>query len=138
MLRLLPSSRRHATRRPLVSHHALVVQPRRFAPFVFCLMAACAVAYAWPAAQSPAQKPLTVDDYTKWKSIGGAEISSDGKWVAYGVSLSNTTQTDAKPVQHLLKLETNEKIEIPNATGGTFSADARWVAYTVDPTAGRG
>ena len=89
-------------------------------------------------AQSPAKKALTVDDYTRWRSISGQEISGDGKWVVYGLSFANTLPADAKPVLHLLNLETNQDLEIPNATGGTFSADSRWVAYQVDPSGGRG
>ncbi len=89
-------------------------------------------------AQSPAKKVLTVDDYTRWRSISGQEISGDGKWVAYALSYTNTLPADAKPVLHLLNLETNQDVEIPNATGGTFSADSRWISYQVDPSGGRG
>ena len=49
-------------------------------------------------AQSPAKKVLTVDDYTRWRSISGQEISGDGKWVTYGLSFTNTLPADAKPV----------------------------------------
>ncbi|MGA2264777.1 MAG: hypothetical protein ABSH28_25540 [Acidobacteriota bacterium] len=40
-------------------------------------------------AQSPAKKVLTVDDYTRWRSISGQEISGDGRWVAYALSYAN-------------------------------------------------
>ena len=89
-------------------------------------------------AQSPAKKVLTGDDYTRWRSISGQEISGDGKWAAYALSYTNTLPAEAKPVLHLLNLETNQDVEIPNATGGTFSADSRWIAYQVDPSGGRG
>jgi dipeptidyl aminopeptidase/acylaminoacyl peptidase len=106
--------------------------------FALALIVALGAAYAWPSAQTAAKKALTVEDYPKWKSITASELSSDGTWVSYGVSFSNTATADAKPVVHLLKLETNEHVEIANATGGTFSADAKWFAYTIDPGAGRG
>jgi acetyl esterase/lipase len=89
-------------------------------------------------AQSPAKKVLTVDDYSRWRSISEPGISGDGKWVTYGLSYGNTLPADAKPVLHLLHLETNQEVEVPNATGGTFSADSRWIAYQVDPSGGRG
>src|SRR6185436_20639676 len=95
-------------------------------------------AYAVPSAQTPTKKVLTVDDYTKWRSISGQEMSSDGKWVSYGLAFTNTAPADSKPVLNLLNLETNENVEIPNASGGTFSADAKWYAYQVDPASGRG
>ena len=102
------------------------------------LLVALACSYAWPAAQSQARKALTVEDYTKWRGITGAEISGDGKWVTYVLQLTNTAPTETKPVLHLLKLDTNEDTSVPNATGGTFSADSHWIAYQVDPNPGRG
>ncbi|HEX5216881.1 MAG TPA: prolyl oligopeptidase family serine peptidase [Vicinamibacterales bacterium] len=110
-------------------------------------------ALAWPTAQAPTPAPqataasapvtgkraLTVDDYTKWRSISGQEISGDGKWVAYTLQLTNVPTTDTKPVLHLLNLETNKDTEIPNGTGGAFSSDSKWIAYQIDPGgAGRG
>jgi len=89
-------------------------------------------------AQSPAKKVLTVDDYTRWRSISGQEISGDGKWVVYGLSFTNTLPANARPALHILNLENNQDLEVPNASGGTFSPDSRWIAYQVDPSGGRG
>jgi hypothetical protein len=113
-------------------------KPRRLVALVLVLLAAFGSAYALSAAQSVPKKVLTVDDYSRWRSITGAEISSDGNWVTYGLSYTNTLPADAKPVLHLLKLDTNLDVAIPNATGGVFSPDARWIAYQVDPSGGRG
>jgi len=121
----------HATR----SHRRFGLPALVLALFV---VSASAFVFTATQAQSPAKKVLTVDDYTKWRSISGQEISGDGKWVVYGLSFTNTLPADSKPVLHLLNLETNQDLEIPNATGGTFSADSRWVAYHVDPSGGRG
>ncbi len=109
---------------------------RQLSTLALALAIALGVAYAVPAAQTPAKKAITVEDYTKWRSISGQEISGDGKWVTYGLSLTNTATTEAKPVLHLLNLDTNQAVEVPNATGGTFSGDSRWIAYQVDPTGG--
>jgi dipeptidyl aminopeptidase/acylaminoacyl peptidase len=113
---------------------------RRQLPLLaLALVAAFVVAQVAPAAQSPAKKAIAVDDYTKWRNITSQEISGDGKWVAYGVSLANTVTAEAKPVLHLLNLETNQNVAVPNASGASFSADSKWIAYQVDPTAaGRG
>jgi dipeptidyl aminopeptidase/acylaminoacyl peptidase len=99
---------------------------------------ALTVAYALPQAQTALRKPLTVDDYTKWRTISGQEISADGRWVTYGLQLTNVPQAETKPVLHILDLETNADVEVPNATGGTFSPDSKWIAYQVDPNPGRG
>jgi dipeptidyl aminopeptidase/acylaminoacyl peptidase len=91
--------------------------------------------YALPSAQSATKKKLTIDDYTKWKTIADPAISPDGKWVVYTLQLTNTTQPEAKPVLHLKNLETNEEVTVQHASGGTFSPDSAWLAYQVDPGA---
>jgi hypothetical protein len=95
-------------------------------------------AYAWPSAQAHAKKTLGVEDYTKWRSIQGEQISGDGNWVTYVLQLTNTPTAEAKPVLHVLNLQSNEDVSVANATNGTFSPDAKWVAYLVDPNPGRG
>ena len=87
-------------------------------------------------AQTAAKKVLSVDDYTKWKSIGSQSISGDGKWVAYVLSATNTAPADAKPVLHLVRLDDNQDLEIPNGTAPAFSPDSKWLAYTVDASGG--
>lgn len=56
---------------------------RRLATLALALFVVFGLAYAWPAAQAPTKKTLTVDDYTRWRSISSQEISGDGNWVAY-------------------------------------------------------
>jgi len=84
-------------------------------------------------AQSPAKKALTVEDYPRWRSISGQELSGNGKWVAYGLSSANTVPAEAKPALHILNLETSQDVEVQNATGADFSPDSRWIVYQVDP-----
>jgi dipeptidyl aminopeptidase/acylaminoacyl peptidase len=110
----------------------------RRAAIGLALAAGLLSANAWPSAQAPAKKVLGIDDYTKWRTITAQEISGDGNWVAYVQSLTNTVQTDAKPVLHIVRVETNQHTEVPNATGPIFAADSKWIAYQVDPTGGRG
>ena len=43
------------------------------------------------------KKPLTIADYSRWRNIDGAELSPDGKWVAYALRFTNTLPADAKP-----------------------------------------
>ena len=109
-----------------------------YSVYSVALLIALSVAFAQPAAQATAKRAMTVDDYTKWRSISGQEISGDGKWVTYVLQLTNVAPTETRPVLHLLNLQTNEDVSVPNATGGTFSSDSKWMAYTVDPSGGRG
>jgi dipeptidyl aminopeptidase/acylaminoacyl peptidase len=103
------------------------------------VLLACAVAL--PRAQAPAaagKKVLTVDDYTKWRTISSQEISGDGDWAAYVLSFTNVVPAESKPVLHLVRLDSGQQTEIANATSPVFSADSKWIAYQVDPTGGRG
>jgi len=106
---------------------------RRVAALALAL--ALVMAYALPEAQTAQKKALTVDDYTKWRSIASPEISADGKWVAYTLELTNTIPAEAKPVLHLLNLETSADVTVADATAPSFSADSKWIAYQVDPAA---
>jgi dipeptidyl aminopeptidase/acylaminoacyl peptidase len=81
------------------------------------------------------KKALAVDDYSRWRTISGSTISSDGKWVAYALEHTNVPQSKTAPVLHVVRLDGGQDIEIPNATGAAFSADAKWVAYRVTPPA---
>ena len=101
------------------------------------LAIAVAIAYAVPSAQSPAKQPLTVDDYTKWKSINEPAISPDGKWAAYVLRTTNVPEEKTNPVLHIVNVETNQDVTVANAFGETFSPDSKWIAYQVDPAPGR-
>lgn len=79
------------------------------------------------------KKVLTVDDYARWRTIDNAIVSSDGKWVAYGLRFANTVTADAKPVLRLRNLASDQEIEVPNASSPVFSPDSRWIAYSVEP-----
>ncbi len=109
----------------------------RIVILAFVLVAAIAAAYALPQqAQTPAaKKPLAVDDYPKWKSIGGQSISGDGKWVVYTLALTNTTTAESKPVLYLRNLATDADVTVADASDGVFSPDSKWIAYQVDPGA---
>jgi len=70
-------------------------------------------AYGQQTTQATAKKALTVDDYSRWRSISDQEISGDGGWVSYVLRFSNTKSEDAKPVLHILNLETDQDVEVP-------------------------
>ncbi len=91
---------------------------RGLTTFVLALAVLAASALLPPTqAQGPSKKVLTVEDYTRWHSISGQEISGDGKWVAYGLSSTNTLPADAKPVLHILWIGSSS-CEIAAASSG--------------------
>jgi len=113
-------------------------KPRSVSRHLAVVAIAAAVAfaaYALPHAQAPAKKAMTIDDYTKWRSIAGQQISPDGKWVAYTLQTTNVVQAESKPALHLLNLETGKEVTVADATEPAFSPDSKWLAYQVDPFA---
>lgn len=108
---------------------------RPFAVAALTLLVALACAVALPEAQAPAKKALTIDDYTKWRSIGSQTLSADGTWVAYVLRQMNTIAAESKPVLHVRNLETGTEVTVDDATDPEFSADSKWIAYQVDPGA---
>ncbi|HJR35413.1 MAG TPA: hypothetical protein VJ817_10720, partial [Gemmatimonadales bacterium] len=78
------------------------------------------------------RKVLTVDDYTRWRTIDASAISADGKWVAYGMRFTNVVAPDAKPVLTLRNLDTSADVTIPDAINPQFSSDSRWIVYQIE------
>lgn len=78
------------------------------------------------------KRPLTIDDYPRWREIEDPAISPDGRWVAYTLRHTNVLPADEKPVLVLRDLETDRDVEIDGAHGGVFSPDSRWIVYQVD------
>ena len=87
-----------------------------------------------PAATALAQtrKPLTIQDYSRWRAIEGAVLSPDGLWLAYTLRLTNVLPAESKPVLHLQRLETGQETEIEGGSSPAFSPDSRWVLYQLD------
>jgi dipeptidyl aminopeptidase/acylaminoacyl peptidase len=80
-------------------------------------------------AQAP-KKVLGIDDYARWQSIETSRISGDGNWVAY--TFRHPNALDPQPVLHVLRLDSDKDMEIPNGAQPAFSDDSRWLAYFVE------
>ena len=107
---------------------------------VFACVVAFAPAFTRAAAQAPATaivaapKPITLDDYARFKRIAGASISNDGKWMLYTV-----TPNDGDGTLFVKSLDTATVHEIARGTGASFSDTSKWVGYFVaPPTPARG
>ena len=87
---------------------------------------------------APAKKVLSVNDYARWRNIEGAQISSDGKWVAYVLRYTNTLPIDSKPALHIRNLASGHETEIASASSPAFSPDGRWLVFQVDSMPNRG
>ena len=94
-------------------------------------------AQAAPAeAPSAARKAMTIDDYTKWRSISGQEMSGDGKWVAYTLQL-HQHRSRPRPSRSCTSSTSRPSadVTVADATDADFSPDSKWIAYQVDPGA---
>jgi len=112
--------------------HNAIVRRRLLSAFALLFAAVWFTPALRAQAASAAKKVLGVDDYARWRAIEGAQISPDGRWVASTHRLSNVLPNDSKPVLHLRNLETDQEVEIANASNATFSNDSRWIVYQVD------
>ncbi len=132
-------SKRIVARRPAGCLILLVLSALAAAPVVrpdtHVLLAQSAASQA---NEGEAKKPLTVDDYDRWRDMGQERISGDGRWVAYVLRHVNVLAIDAKPVLFIRDLETGRDIEIQNAHSPEFSPDSRWIVYQVDSVRVRG
>lgn len=106
---------------------------RRRLPSHARLLSLVLLAAALPGSASAQEpRPLTIDDYSRWRTIEGARISGDGRWVAYTLRHVNVVEEDEDPVLRIRDLRTDRETGIPNAHGAEFSRDSRWIVYEVD------
>ncbi len=84
-------------------------------------------------AQTSTQKVLSVDDYSRWRSIESSAISADGRWVVYGLRLTNTLPAESAPQVVLRNVEAGTDVTIAEASNPVLSPDGKWVAYLVEP-----
>jgi dipeptidyl aminopeptidase/acylaminoacyl peptidase len=69
---------------------------------------------------------LTPDDYGKWQSLGTVDLSPNGQWALYQV----TVQEDNDTV-YVVNTATNKMHKLEFASTPEFSADNQWVAYRI-------
>ena len=87
---------------------------------------------AAPAPSTP--RPITLEDYPKFRRIGAAAISNDGKWMHYTI-----TPNEGDGTLYVKALDAETVHEIARGANPSFSNDGRWLAYFVaPPSTGRG
>lgn len=91
---------------------------------VILALSAILVASSVEARQKPA---LTASDYERWETLGRAEMSPDGAWLA--VSVGRVNEEDEL---QLVSLGTDFSSRVPFGSTPSFSSDSRWVAYAID------
>ncbi len=77
-------------------------------------------------AKAPVKRAIRAEDYAAWESLGGASLSPDGRWLAYGI-----LRADGDREMRLRMLATETTEAIPHAARPQFSKDGKWLAYAV-------
>lgn len=106
----------------------------------------------WTPPPLPAgKKPITQDTYDEWRTISGASLSNDGKWVAYTVSpvvgegwLMVRATSGTTEYANIGRGFTGRPQLQPSADSAAqfsaapaqFSADSRFVVFTIYPARG--
>jgi len=80
-----------------------------------------------------ARRVPTIDDLLNIKSVGGTQISPDGKWVAYTVSYSDFKQDAFVTQIWLVESDSGRKFQLTrgdkSATTPRWSPDGQWLAF---------
>lgn len=63
-----------------------VVRALSFVSSLLLVAPGAVIAQTQQAAPVAEKKVLGVDDYARWRSLNGASISADGKWVTYDLA----------------------------------------------------
>jgi dipeptidyl aminopeptidase/acylaminoacyl peptidase len=86
------------------------------------------------AAGDGARRVPTIDDLLMVKSVGGAQISPDGRWVAYGVNEADFKQDAFVTQIHLANTATGKTFQLTRGDKPSgnpqWSPDGSWLAFT--------
>jgi hypothetical protein len=89
-----------------------------------CIIVMLVLLPAMAAAQS--KPPVKPADFGKWETLGAGVLAPNGQWLAYGI-----TRVNEETELRLRALTRDTTIAIANATGAVFTADSKWIAYSI-------
>ncbi|HEX8331188.1 MAG TPA: hypothetical protein VF622_01130, partial [Segetibacter sp.] len=72
------------------------------------------------------KKNLTPDDYGKWQSLGATDLSPNGEWIAYSVTVQEDNDT-----LYVLNQATKKLYKLEFGSNSEFSKDNQWIAYRI-------
>ena len=81
-----------------------------------------------PAFSQP-QKPLTINDLTKWNRITEKIISNNGELAGFVIE-----PWEVDPSIELYEIKKDKKISFRSSSGITFTADSKFMTFTIKPT----
>ncbi len=78
---------------------------------------------------SQQQKPLTIDDLAKWNRITEKVISHNGELAGFVIE-----PWEGDPLIELHEIKKDKKTSFRSASGVAFTADSRFMVFTIKPT----
>jgi dipeptidyl aminopeptidase/acylaminoacyl peptidase len=75
------------------------------------------------------KRPLTYDVFDAWRSIQGTTLSRDGQWLAYAVTAQ---AIDGELI--VRNLQSGQEYRHPRGISPEFTADGRFVVFSITPT----
>ena len=100
----------------------------RFQSAVIGAFFATTIAALLPA-QDGDKKALSIDDYAKWRTVGGTLISAKGDWTAFSYRQRETDEE-----LHIQQLDGDKKYEVKRGSSPSISNDSRWAGYYLSPS----
>src|ERR1700682_5845248 len=89
--------------------------------------------FAFVFASEAVPRVPTVDDLLTIKSVGGTQISPDGKWIAYTVGYGDFKQDAFITQVWLVESDTGKNFQLTrgekSSTNPRWSPDGRWLAF---------
>jgi dipeptidyl aminopeptidase/acylaminoacyl peptidase len=86
------------------------------------------------AADAPKKRDITLDDLTKFKSVGAPVVSPDGDWVIYTVSQVDTKEDKSQTQLWMVKWDGSAHLQMTYGKEGVsapkFSPDGRFISFT--------
>jgi dipeptidyl aminopeptidase/acylaminoacyl peptidase len=88
-------------------------------------------------ADTPQRRVLSPDDFYKVQSVGAPQVSADGKWVAYTVSVNDKEANESRTQIYMVSWDGKERFAVTNPAKGThspkFSPDGKYLAFVATP-----
>jgi dipeptidyl aminopeptidase/acylaminoacyl peptidase len=72
------------------------------------------------------KKYLTPEDYGKWQSLGSTDLSANGQWISYTITVQEDNDT-----LYVLNRSANKLYKLEFGSAPEFSEDNQWVAYRI-------